>query len=62
MKLEKLMNTCLNIDSKVRDFSSVNQWQETCIVINWFRNIKKKKKCTFMQFGIKEYYPLISKD
>ena len=31
-------------NSKVRDLSSVNQWQETGTVINWFKNIKNKKK------------------
>ena len=47
---------------QVRDLSSVNQWQETSTVINWFRNIKNEKKCIFMQFDIEELYPLISKE
>ena len=50
------------LNSKVRDLSSVNQWQETSTVINLFKNIKNKKKCIFMQFDIKEFYRSISKE
>ena len=48
------------LNSKVRDLSSVNQWQET--VINWFKNMKSKKKLIFMQFDVEEFYPSISKE
>ena len=50
------------LNSKVRDLTLVNQWQETSTVINWFKNIKNKKKCSFMQFDIEEFYPSISKE
>ena len=50
------------LNSKVRDLSLVNQWQETSTVINWFKNIKNKKTCIFMQFDIEEFYPSISKE
>ena len=50
------------LNSKFRDLSSVNQWQETSTVINWFKNIKNKKKCVFMQFDIEKFYPSISKE
>ena len=50
------------LHSKVRDLSSVNQWQENSTVINWFKNIKNKKKYIFMQFDIEEFYPSISKE
>ena len=40
--------------------SSVNQWRDTDTVITWFKNIKNKGKCVFMQYGIEEYYPSIS--
>ena len=50
------------LNSKVRDLSLVNQRQETSTVINWFRKIKNKKKCIFMQFDIEEFYPSVSKD
>ena len=50
------------LNSKIRDLSSVNQWQETSTVINWFKNIKNNKKCIFLQFDIEEFYPSISKE
>ena len=50
------------LNSRVRNLSSVNQWQETSTVINWFKNIKNKKKCIFMQYDIEEFYPSISKE
>ena len=50
-----------HLKSKVRGFSSVNQWQKTSTVINWFRNIKYLKKWLLVQFGIEELYPSISK-
>ena len=50
------------LNSKFRDLSSVNQWQEASTVINWFKNIKNKKKCVFMQFDIEKFYPSISKE
>ena len=42
-----------NINTKVRELSSVNQWQDSDAVINWFKNIKNKSTT---------FYPLISKD
>ena len=50
------------LNSKVRDLSSVNQLQETSTVINQFKNIKNKNKCIFIQFDIEEFYPSISKE
>ena len=50
------------LNSKLRDLPSANQWQETSTLINWFKNVKNKKKCTFMQFDIEEFYPSISKE
>ena len=51
-----------NINTKVRELSSVNQWRDSDAVINWFQNIKNKNKCIFIQFDIEEFYPSISKD
>ena len=50
------------LSNKFRDLSFVNQWQKTSTVINWFKNIKNKEKCIFMQFDIQEFYPSISKE
>ena len=38
-----------NINTKVRDISSVNQWRDTDSVITWFETIKNKNKYLFMQ-------------
>ena len=51
-----------NINSKVRELSSVNKWQDSNAIINWFKNIKSQSKCIFMQFDVEEFYPSISKD
>ena len=51
-----------NINAKVREMSSVNQWKNTDSVITWFENIKSKNKCIFMQYDIEEFYPSISED
>ena len=50
------------LNSKVRNVSPVNQWQETSTVINWFRNIKNKMKRIFMQYNIEEFYSSILKE
>ena len=50
------------LNSKVRDLSSISQLQETSTVINWFKNIKNKNSCVFKQFDIGEFYPSISKE
>ena len=50
------------INIKVRDLSSVNQWEETNTAISYFENIKNRSKCIFMQFDIEEFYPSISKE
>ena len=42
--------------------SSLNQWQETSAIINWFRKINKKNKCTFIQFDIEEFHPSVLKE
>ena len=51
-KISKYFLKQLNV--KARDLSSVNQWQETSTLINWFKNIKNKKEYIFMQFDIEE--------
>ena len=51
-----------SINEKVCNMPSVNQWRDTDTVITWFKNIKNKDKCVFMQYDIEEYYPSISED
>ena len=50
------------INSKIKDISSANQWQETSTVMKWFKNIKNKKKCVFIKFDIEEFYSSILKE
>ena len=38
-----------NINTKIRDISSVNQRRDTDSVITWFESIKNENKCLFMQ-------------
>ena len=51
-----------NINEKVRNISSVNQWRDTDTVVPWFKNIKNIDKCVFMQYDIDEYCPSRSED
>ena len=39
---------------------SLNQWKNSDIVINWFRLIKNKSQCAFIQLDIMEFYPSIA--
>ena len=57
-KVSKFLIEKLN--TIIRDKSLVNQWRDTYIVINWFKNINNKSNCIFMQFDIEEFYPSIS--
>ena len=40
----------------------MNQLKNTSEVINWYRNIKEKSKCSFICFDICEFYPSITED
>ena len=51
-----------NINTKVRDISSVNQWIDTDSVITLFESIKNKNKCLFTQYDIEKLYPSISEN
>lgn len=42
-----------NVNRKVRELLSVDQWQDSDAVISWLKNIKSKSKCMFMQSDIK---------
>ena len=57
-KVSKFLIEKLN--TIIRNKSLVNQWRDTYIVINWFKNINNKSNCIFMQFDIEEFYPSIS--
>ena len=48
------------INSAIREKTQVNQWKNSDTVIEWFKNIKHKQSCFFVQMDIKEFYPSIS--
>ena len=37
----------------------MNQWKNSDVVIDWFKQIKNKNLYKFATFGIKEFYPSI---
>ena len=40
----------------------VSQWHNTKLVIEWFKAIKNKSKCSFIKFDIVDFYPSISEE
>ncbi|KAJ8047326.1 hypothetical protein HOLleu_06301 [Holothuria leucospilota] len=48
------------INTKIRSISKVNQWRNTMSVIDWFKHIPDKDRCTFVVFDIVDFYPSIS--
>ena len=48
------------IVSTVKVKSGLNQWKNTKSVIDWFGSLDDKKKKSFIQFDICEFYPSIS--
>ena len=51
-----------SIISTVPGKSGVNQWRNTAIVIDWFKNLPNKSKRRFVKFDVADFYPLITKD
>ena len=50
------------ITSRIRSISKNNLWKNSLDTINWFKNIKNKKRSTFIQFVIIEFYPSITRE
>ena len=60
-ELGKLSKAILEkLNNKLRSTLNLNQWRNTSDVIQWFKNIKNKKSCTFTTFDIDEFYPSIT--
>ena len=55
-------NLINEIVSNILNKSSYNLWKSSSETIEWFKNIKNKSKCTFIQFDIIDFYPSISKE
>ena len=48
------------INKKLLLSTKVNQWKNTQSVIDWFSQIRGKRRCTFIQFDIENFYPSIT--
>ena len=51
-----------SIISIVAEKSGVNQWRNTAIVIDLFKNLPNKSKRRFIKFDTADFYPSITKD
>ena len=38
----------------------VNQWKSTQAVINWFKRVPEKSRCSFIKFDVDNFYPSIT--
>ena len=47
------------INKKISQKFELNQWKDTDVVIDWFKQIKNKNLYKFATFDIKEFYPSI---
>ena len=47
------------INKKIGQKFELNQWKNTDVVIDWFKQIKNKNLYKFAIFAIKEFYPSI---
>ena len=50
------------ITSRLMSSHKYNLWKSSVDTIDWFRKIKDKKRSTFEQFDIIEFYPSITKE
>ena len=48
------------INKDVAEATQVQQWKNTNEVIQWFNSINDKKSCTFLSFGVIDFYPSIN--
>ena len=48
------------ITRSVQKATSVNLWQNTSSVIDWFNSISQKKNCSFVSFDVVDFYPSIT--
>ena len=46
---------------ELKQKTGLTQWKNSYEVIKWFKNIKEKKKCSFVILDVCEYYPSITK-
>ena len=51
-----------NIVTEVNMKLKLNQWRSSTEVKQWFRNIRSKRRASFLKFDIESFYPSISKE
>ena len=57
----KISKVILNIiNNHIQKETSVYQWKDTSSVIEWFVNIKEKKRSSFIVVDIESFYPSIT--
>ena len=54
---KKILENVINV---IKQKSKLRQWKNTDSVINWFKQIKNKKRKSFIQFDICNYYSSIT--
>ena len=50
------------IVGQLREKTGLSQWKNSDSVINWFKNIPQKDKCSFIVFDVQDYYASISSE
>ena len=48
------------INKELLEKIKVNQWKSSKAVINWFKEVKEKQRCTFIKFDVDNFYPSIT--
>lgn len=54
---KKVIESCVN---KIKIVTSLNLWQSSDQVIQWFQNLKNKERLTFFKFDVVSFYPSIT--
>ena len=48
------------MNKEILEKIKVNQWKSSKAVINWFKEVKEKQRCTFIKFDVDNFYPSIT--
>ena len=48
------------INTSLLEKIKVNQWKSSKAVINWFKDIRDKHRCSFIKFDVDNFYPSIT--
>ena len=49
-----------DVFASLRRALNIDQWRSTQDCIKWFKDYDKDDKCSFIKYGIKEFYPSIT--